>query len=80
MQRTQRDGCVAHRRNSTSYDSRKELIKVGKGLVRKLADLDRIVQLQNEERFSARVEHVQAVIEAKHKAFKKLYILPWTRG
>ena len=52
-------------------DARSELIKVGKGIVRKLADLDKIVQLQKEERANARVAHVQAVIAASNLAFKK---------
>ena len=54
-----------------TVDARAELIKVGKGLVRKLADLDKMVQLEKEERISKRVQHVQAVIAAKNLAFKK---------
>jgi len=58
-------------RKMETTDARSELIKVGKGIVRKLADLDKIVQMQKEERVNARVVHVQAVIEASNLAFKK---------
>ena len=51
-------------------DARREIIHVGKGLVRKLADLDKLEQAHKEARVNARVEHVQQVIEQSNRAFK----------
>ena len=51
-------------------DARAELLKVGKGIVRKMADLDKIEQLRKEERVQARVLHVQSVISMGTKQFK----------
>ena len=51
-------------------DARVELCKCGKGLVRKLADLDKVKQCRSELKLQERVAHVQAMLASRNKAFK----------
>ena len=48
----------------TEEGARKELIKVGKDIVRRMGDLDKLTSLRRDERVEARVKHVKSVIES----------------
>ena len=50
-------------RKMETCDARTELVKVGKGIVRKLADLDKLIQTEKDMRIQERVREVQKAIE-----------------
>ena len=53
----------------TEQDARVELLRVGKGICRRMADLERLSQLRKEQRLQERIQHVRRVIEASSLEF-----------
>ena len=57
----------------TALDARKEMIRSGKGLIRRLADLDKLLECRKEQELSQRV----AVLQARHSlALRRFRIFP----
>ena len=56
-------------------DARKEIIKCGKGLVRKLADLDKLAQMKMEVKLEERIALVQTEIAKTNLTFKTFPVI-----